>query len=301
MAKEKRIYFASTFQTLDMPTIRSFHISFPVILGLLFALQAQGQASKELDPMTPPPNFFAVSREFVKPGKDLLYNEIETDGARVCGRMKCPNSYLAISSITGPSQVWWLTPFDSYLDLERIASGYGSDPALLTELAHIVERKADIVTPPELLYAEYRKDLSHDGGLDLRHARFLSITSFKIAPGRTEEFEQLQRLQKSAYERAGVEDGHWVYQVFSGGSDYEFFVIRPLVALSDLERVRDSYSAKFQAAIGPSRADIHRLTAAAILSSTTYLFTPNPAWSYLPKDWIATDPQFWDAPAVKEK
>lgn len=269
---------------------------------LLLSTLSSAQAGKEPDSMFATPRYFVVSREYVKPGKDLPYNEIETDAARICARMGCPNAYLAINSITGPTQVWWLTPFESYTHLESMASGYAANPALLTELARIVERKADLITPPELSYAEYREDLSHASGPDLPHAKYVSITTISVAPGHQEEFEQLRKIEKSAHERAGVADSHLVYQLVSGTSDQEFLVITPLVALSDLDRMRDRHGPKYQAAISASgRADMRRLTAAAVVKSATYLFTPKPAWSHLPKEWIAVDPQFWGAAAVKEK
>lgn len=55
---------------------------------------------------------------------------IEEDAARICANLHCPNSHLAMESLTGPKEVRWLTPYESESDRQRVANGYASNHAL---------------------------------------------------------------------------------------------------------------------------------------------------------------------------
>jgi len=48
-----------------------------------------------------------VYRDFVRPGAEARYIEIEQDAARICRDLKCPHPYIGIESLTGPKQCWW--------------------------------------------------------------------------------------------------------------------------------------------------------------------------------------------------
>ena len=49
-----------------------------------------------------------IYREPLKPGSEDAYRAIEEDTARVCANLKCPHPHLAMESLTGPREVWWL-------------------------------------------------------------------------------------------------------------------------------------------------------------------------------------------------
>ena len=70
-------------------------------------------ASIPLAAQDPPAAIVYIYREQIKPGKIAAYTQIEEAAARFCARANCPNPYLAISSITGPDEVWWINGFDS--------------------------------------------------------------------------------------------------------------------------------------------------------------------------------------------
>ena len=36
---------------------------------------------------------------------------IENDGAQICADLRCPNPYLALESLSGPHEAWWLNVF----------------------------------------------------------------------------------------------------------------------------------------------------------------------------------------------
>lgn len=250
-----------------------------------------------------PPKFFFIVRETLKTGKAALENAIEIDSMHTCVRMKCPNTYLAAITVTGPGQTWWFTPFDSYAEFEKISAAYAQNAALASEIARMVERKADLLlTPPDAMIVEYQSDLSQSAGSDFSHAHYLSITTVRVVPGHDGEFEQLRKIESTAHERLGLKCSHLVYQVVSGAPDHEYLVITPLPSVVAADQEPALHGQRQQGLYDEKNlAAVRQLAGSAIVSSETVLFTPNPAWSYLPKSWIAADPDFWGAAGVRNQ
>jgi hypothetical protein len=95
-----------------------------------------------------PPRSLQIVRESLKQGGEAAYKKIEQDAARICADLKCPNSHLATESLTGPKEVWWLTPYESESDRQRVANGYASNRTLMAALQDIPKRKRVLVGVP---------------------------------------------------------------------------------------------------------------------------------------------------------
>ena len=89
-----------------------------------------------------------IYREPVKPGRLAKLVEIEEAAARFCARVSCPNPYLAISSLTGPNEVWWINGFDSPESMQKVWHEYAASAEITRELNDVAERKADSLFPP---------------------------------------------------------------------------------------------------------------------------------------------------------
>jgi hypothetical protein len=120
-------------------------LSFLVLLLGVTAPPAQRQTVQILQ----------IYRDFLKPGSDAAYGKIEQDAARICAELKCPHPYLAIESLTGPKEVWFLNAYSSPGEPKKVAEAYGKNPELLKALAEIVERKKDLISDPAEVFATY--------------------------------------------------------------------------------------------------------------------------------------------------
>src|ERR1700746_1764510 len=91
-----------------------------------------------------PPRSLQICRDFIEPGRDLAFRAIEEDAARICAELSCPNAHLAMESLTGTKEVWWLTPYESDADRARVADGYAGNPPLVAALGRISKRKVGV-------------------------------------------------------------------------------------------------------------------------------------------------------------
>ena len=124
----------------------------------------------------PAPRFLYFYRDSLKSGVDSAYRVIENDGAQICADRRCPNPYIALESLSGPHEVWWLNTFATAADTARVAKVYATDRELATALATIAQRKAALIGTPVQGFAMYRRDLSGDRTWSVNGARFVVVT-----------------------------------------------------------------------------------------------------------------------------
>ena len=130
-----------------------------------------------------PPRLLEIFRDFVKPGSEAAFRSVEEDAARICAELGCPHPHLAIESLTGPREVWWLNAFESEAEHQRVVDAYRSNRALTTALKEITRRREGLIFPPIDLLTTYRPDRSGDAPWKLGGARFFVAAMTKRENG----------------------------------------------------------------------------------------------------------------------
>ena len=129
-----------------------------------------------------PPQILLIVRESINQGSEAAYKTIEEDAARICADLKCPNSHLAMESLTGTKEVWWLTPYQSESDQQRVADGYASNRTLMAALQEIPKRKQGLVGARLDILANYQPELSGKASWKVGGTRFFVVTVTKGYP-----------------------------------------------------------------------------------------------------------------------
>jgi hypothetical protein len=242
---------------------------------------------------SPPPAVLQIYRDPVKPSKMAEYSRIESEAAQARARASTW-PYLALQSITGPQEVWFISGFDSYAAMERSAEPFSRSAMLTAELNRLLEAKTSLVADPRAVYAHYREDLSGNAGLIQPRTRFFTITMVTVRPGHEREYEEIHRTLKSARQRAGIEDNRAVYQIVSGMPRNIYLIFSAHRSLQNagvaLDPAVDDYSTDVDDA---TRTRLDEYTRVSALSSETWLFSVSPAMSNPAGEWIADDPEFW--------
>ena len=123
-----------------------------------------------------PPAIVQLHHERLKPGAEAAYSKNEEGIAGVCARFKCPNPYLALESVAGPKEVWWLNAFASEADRDRVGRAYEQNVEVTAALRDLAERKKQLLYEPEDFVATYLRDLSHECSWRIAGARFFVVT-----------------------------------------------------------------------------------------------------------------------------
>jgi hypothetical protein len=123
-----------------------------------------------------PPAILEIYRDTILPGQEARYRQIEEDATRVCAELKCPNPHLAIESLSGPKEVWWLNAFDSPAHKQQVEDAYLSNRALLAALQQATADKPRVTGPPVNVFADYMPGASRDRSWPIAGARYFVVT-----------------------------------------------------------------------------------------------------------------------------
>jgi len=133
-------------------------------------------AATAADAQVQTPNVLLVVREHVRPDSAKVYAKNESEIAGICARLKCPHPYLALASLYGPREVWWLNVFESQQDKERVDRAWAGNATLMAQLRPLGKRKEQLRQGLTTTLATYRPDLSTGVILRINGARFFVIT-----------------------------------------------------------------------------------------------------------------------------
>jgi|ERR1041385_4471363 hypothetical protein len=243
-----------------------------------------------------PPNIVRIIREDIKPGRSAAHEKVEMGYVRAFSKSKYGH-YLALETITGPGEAWFVEPYESYAALENSIRIAESQP-LKSELDQLDAQDGEMRTGGRNMIATYQKAFSYrPGPADMGKARYVSISVLRIRPGRNGDFAERTKLLNEAFEKSKNPQGTAVYSVASGAPAGTFLVFRGMTSLKSMDP--DSSRMSMADAFGQENlARFQKLQQEVILSNENILFGINPRMSYPPKEFVTSDPDFW-APKPK--
>jgi len=89
-----------------------------------------------------------IYRDSLKAGVDSAYCVIEDDGPQIGADFHCPNPYLALESLSGPHEAWWVNAFTTDADTARVVHAYATNRPLAEALGAIAKRKKTVIGTP---------------------------------------------------------------------------------------------------------------------------------------------------------
>jgi hypothetical protein len=120
-----------------------------------------------------------IYRDPIMPGSEAAYRALEEEAARVCARHGFPNPHLALESLRGPKEVFWLNAFASEAARQEVTKRYEANTAVVAGLAEITRRREGLVGPPTDLLARFRPDLGRGRPWSPAGARFFVVSMTK--------------------------------------------------------------------------------------------------------------------------
>jgi len=276
----------------------------PVVLGLSFAFvlssfaAAQDAASTSQVPM-----ILQITREYTKPYKGGAAHD-KTESAFIAAQTKAkfPVYYTALNSESGRSRALFLTRYHSFAEWEKYNNVVDANATFSAEMERAGLADGELLDEVDSYVFTYDADLSYHPHTDADKHRVYQITSFQVRLGHRHEWEEVVKMVKDAHEKAG-DSAHWAtYEIAFGGNDGEYISISgdPSMSAIDLGFADDE---KFVAALGGKEAmqKLDAMYGDCVESAHSELFTVNPAQSYVPEEWIKSDPSFWRPKAAVAK
>ena len=263
-----------------------FSLSVSAASGLL--------AQTPAPPNGAPPKILQIFREEVKPGKSAAHQKYETGWPKAFAKVNWPTNYLAITSVTGPSEAWFMTGYDSFAAWQKDRDNMDKNDALKNEDDRLSQGDAEFLSASRSIVAVYRADLSPGIPVALPKMRYFRVITFRVRPGHDSDFTDATKIVRAGYEKANLELPWSTYQIVSGMPTPTYMVFLPMKSFDEIDSSMMN-SKKLQDAEGEeNQKKLAKLSADGYLSIDSNIYAFDPKISYPAKDFAAADPEFWN-------
>ncbi len=248
--------------------------------------------------MTKPAPILVIYKEDLKAGHTASHDQLEENFARTYAKVPGARHYLALNSLSGPTQAWFVQPYATLEDVEKeFQAGQNAPQTVKTSLERIMGGEDGNLTKQTAITTVYRDDLSYNSDVsNLPKMRYLEVITFHVRPGREDGFMEAANLIKAAYQKSNVPMGWACYQVFAGAPSGTFYIFRTLDSLAKADPTNRERMQTIHQALGDEgQKRLAQLTTDSIAMEETDFYAFNPKTSYAPPEFAAAD-SFWQRP-----
>ena len=256
-----------------------------------FLLLVPGTVNAQLP--TSQPNMITIVREEVKLGRDADHAKVEAGWPAAYEKAKSPDYYLAMTSMTGTPEAWYVSPYASHAAIGDSMKREDADPVLTAELVRLRRADADMINSVRIMQARARPELSYGAYPDLAKQRFFEITWFRVRPGHEPQFEAAAKAYGSSAKRAGVAAGYRVYEIVAGIPGPTYLIFGSMASMGEFDQVMMNGDKIMKGANQDEGMALQKAMLEGVINVETQRFRLDPVQSYVPKATRDQDPAFW--------
>ena len=240
-----------------------------------------------------PPAYIQIFREQVKFGRVGAHVQTESGWPRAFGKAKIKNNYIALTSVYGPNEAWFVEGHESIAEIEAANKAVGAAPGLEAELDRLSQADAANVSGSDAILARFVADASNPGQVNLGEIRFWEVTIFRVRPGKEASFFEGAKLFQSVVQQAKVSAPWASFEVQAGIGGPTYLVFSPHKTLSELDQNTGAGAAIGKAMTVEVMKQFGTISE-NFISVQNIVFSVSPEMSYPTAEWVASDPAFWN-------
>lgn len=241
---------------------------------------------------TTQPKMLHIVREFVKPGMAADHAKHEAGWPAAFEKAKSPDYYIALSSLTGTPQVWYVVPTASNAAWADTMKREDKDPVLSAELARLSRRDGEFLSNVSVVQAIGRPDLSLGNFPDTAKARFYEVIMFSVRPGQTEAFEKISKVYGTVRKRVSPDASYRTYAVTAGMAGPTYLVFISVDSYAKFDQLAAENMKVFTSTTAEEKAEFDKWRDVVVREETNR-FRLDPIQSYVPRETREQDPEFW--------
>jgi hypothetical protein len=184
-----------------------------------------------------PPRILEVNRDYLKLDAVAANRKLERRAEDLCRTLGFTHPYLAIESVTGSPEMWYLNGFDSEVEVEKLRREYQQNTKLLVAINDITRQKAPLKHSESTdEFVNYRPDLSRGDPWIIGRGRFFVIIFFDGDPPLNGTVFEMKDGSKMLVRTAQSSSDAHVLAASSGSTArifQSFFYFRPKDDVSD--------------------------------------------------------------------
>jgi hypothetical protein len=263
-----------------------------LLLSAAFPAVAQDKGA------TPAPKLIQIFRETVKPGRGAAHEKVEVGWPKAYRASKSSAHYLAMTSLTGPTEAWFVSGYPSYEAWEKQTKAEEGDASLNTELGRLAAADGELLETVRSVTARFREDISLRPAINIGDYRYMTVATVRVKPGMVDKFIEMRKIIKAAHEKAGMKDYYSVFAVQSGMAMPTYLIFIPMKSLKEADEAGPLHeSAAYKEALGGEEGEkkLSELAAASINSTESAMFAFNPKMSVPPPEYsMGESASYWN-------
>jgi hypothetical protein len=257
-----------------------------LMLGIAGVVQGQGLPTSQ-------PKYLDIIREEVKIGRNADHAKIEAGWPAAFERAKSPDYYLAMVSMTGLNEAWYIIPHESNTALDATMKRQAADKQLSAELERLSKVDGEVLTGFRILKAVARPDLSYGAYPDLAKQRFWEISWFRVRPGHEQQWESAAKTYIATTKRVAPEAGFRAYEVIAGMPGPVYLIFSSVPSYSDFDKMADNGQKIWGAMTADEMAVMQKFSTEGMINFEANRFQLSPTMSYVSRAVRQSDPSFW--------
>jgi hypothetical protein len=276
------------------------------ILSVLAFLPLAAATVAAQDGASGPSKVLALTREDIKPGKMAPHEKVAANFVSAVSRTPSTSYRLGLVPLSGDENVvLYLEGYNSFADVEARRTQFdqitATNAAFKAELDQMDKQGGEMHAAQRTAFYTLRPDLSyHPRALKDIHARFVSINTTRIKPGRGPDYVDYIKNLNAAREKANSDVHTAVYQAVTGAPNGTFVSITAIESLKQWDddfAKADANQKAINAALGGDDVMKQRrmLISEIVADGFGTLYAINPAISRPTEQAVAADPEFWKA------
>jgi hypothetical protein len=240
---------------------------------------------------TTQPPIISIFRESEKPGHFAAHEADEVRWTALNREHNYPYTYLALSAVSGTSEVWWVTAYDGMAGWGKGTTWGGDNAAYTASLAKIAAADGEHLTNSIAMQAMALPDASYGAYPDMAKQRVYQVTTFQVRPGNEMAFTAMAKQYAAIMKAKNVANTWRSYEVIAGAPAGTILVFSSYPSWDAVEAMQKATDqAMATSAESEALGKMYRET---VVGVNTRYFNVNPRVSLVPKEYLS-DP-FWAA------
>jgi hypothetical protein len=242
-----------------------------------------------------PPPYLQIVREEVKAGHTGgLHVQTEAGWPRAFAKAKIANNYIALTTIYGPNEAWFIEGHASVAEIEAVNQTIAAAPGLSQELDRLSLADAAHLANVRTILARFSPQSSNPGEINPAEARAWEVTVFRVRPGKEGSFFEGAKLYQALVQQAKVNATWASYEVMAGMPGPTYLVFSPHKTLAEI----DGVGAAMEKVMNEETMKKFGTLSEGFISVENFMFVPSPEMSYVPAEWMKQDPKYWGKKAM---
>jgi hypothetical protein len=275
--------------------MKKFGMAVGVIsLMCMGAAGVSAQGSMAAPGMNAPPKVLEIDREMVKFGKGQGHEKNEAMYAHAAMEGKDPGNYFALESTTGPEEAWFLELYDSFDAVEQQQKYQDAHAAMQAKYNQVMDQDAQFVNEAGHMTGIWNETMSYNAPVNLAEMRYFEVETIRWRAGHDKEWAELAKLYIDAAAKSKVDVHVALYDIVYGAPQGTVIIFTPHKSIAEIDSVQGKDLKAIMDAMGADgQKRFQELIASIIISDTTNIFAINPKMSYMPMEFMKSDPKFW--------